>query len=147
MTQRVAFKDPSNSEDWFAVASERAGDAGTLLEHAVKSIGALYMAGYAVECSFKGLLKLRGANIPKGREGHNLRNLLNSCSIPWSSVGDHRGVKSAFIDVWSVDLRYQGAMIPFGRSYVELVNAASSLSRYVKKLADREKSRSGRRRR
>ncbi len=80
------MNDPSTHSQWIEAARQRALDAETLLSGDGYSVGPVYMAGYALECSFKGLLRLRGENIPKGKEGHNLMNLRSLCNLPWSGI-------------------------------------------------------------
>lgn len=132
------MKDPSNHNEWIEAASHRALDAKNLLARAEQSVGPVYMAGYALECSFKALLHLRGENIPKGKEGHNLKNLRSLCNLPWTKIGDKDGLKAALLDRWTVDLRYQWAMVDMGHSYEDLVAAAQNFCGYIKKTVLRE---------
>jgi hypothetical protein len=132
------MKDPSNHSEWIGAARQRALDAKTLLSRAEHSVGPVYMAGYALECSFKGLLLLRRENIPKGKEGHNLMNLRSLCNLHWSGIEDKDGLKAAFLDMWTVDLRYQWDMVDLGHSYEDLVGAAQIFCGYIQKIVLRE---------
>jgi hypothetical protein len=70
--------------------------------------GALYMAGYVVECKLKDLLNRSGTPFPRsGQAGHDLRGL-------WEAAGlrraDLQGHKRAFLDYWSTSIRYTSAV-------------------------------------
>jgi hypothetical protein len=132
------MNDPSTHSQWIEAARQRALDAETLLSGDGNTVGPVYMAGYALECSFKGLLHLRGENIPKGKEGHNLMNLRSLCNLPWSGIKDKDGLKAAFLDRWTVDLRYQWNRVDLGYSYEDLVGAAQVFCGYIQKIVLRE---------
>jgi hypothetical protein len=44
---------PNTSQEWIDVAKERAADVEALKQ---RQVGAVYMAGYAIECSLKAYL-------------------------------------------------------------------------------------------
>ena len=43
---------PNTAQEWLTVANERAADAEAMLRSRPNSIGPVYMAGYAIECTF-----------------------------------------------------------------------------------------------
>lgn len=55
---------PTTAENWMAVANDRAMDAEAIEEKQPNSVGSVYMAGYAIECSLKALLQKRGIPTP-----------------------------------------------------------------------------------
>jgi len=132
------MKNPSNQSEWIEAGKQRAADAKTLLLGDGHSVGPVYMAGYALECSFKGLLHLRGESIPKGKEGHNLKNLRRLCNLPWAVMGDKDGLKAHFLEKWTVDLRYQWDKVDMGYPYEDLVGAVGKICGYIQKIVLRE---------
>ncbi|WP_013320549.1 HEPN domain-containing protein [Gloeothece verrucosa] len=48
---------PNTYQEWLNVALERIADAEAIHKHNPNAIGAVYMAGYAIECSLKALLQ------------------------------------------------------------------------------------------
>ena len=48
--------EPSSPEEWVEVAKERSRDA-RILSDGSRSLGAVYMAGYSVECYLKAYLQ------------------------------------------------------------------------------------------
>jgi HEPN domain-containing protein len=88
-------------------ARERAREANHLAKGGYMS-GALYLAGYVVECRLKALLQKMGKSFPAaGPSGHNLIGL-------WDAAGlrhqDLTGFCRAFIDYWNTSLRYSATV-------------------------------------
>ncbi|MEB3830617.1 hypothetical protein [Phormidium sp. CCY1219] len=68
--------EPTTADDCSAVANERAADAEAIAKCRPTSVGSVYIAGYAIECSLKALLQKRGIPTPtSGALGHNLHKL------------------------------------------------------------------------
>ena len=60
--------EPSSPEEWVEVAKERSRDA-RILSDGRRSLGAVYMAGYSVECYLKAYLQKNGiSQPPRGKE-------------------------------------------------------------------------------
>jgi len=78
---------PNRSQEWIKVARERAADA-EMFKQPLNSVGAVYMAGYAIECSLKAYLQREGKPFPTSdSEGHNLKGLWKAscfrfCDLP-----------------------------------------------------------------
>jgi hypothetical protein len=88
------------------VAQERAVDARTLYNQG-RSVAAVYLAGYAVECSLKAYLQRVGRGFPmSGSAGHDLRELWKACRFRLAYLGDSQGNRSYFIEQWDTGLRY-----------------------------------------
>lgn len=107
----------------------RAAEANHLASGGYMS-GALYLAGYVVECKLKILLNKMGKPYPTaGRPGHDLKAL-------WDAAGlrreDQRGFRRAFIEYWSTDLRYS-AVVSSVHAPEDLLRAAQELAGYVGK--------------
>ncbi|WP_437877675.1 HEPN domain-containing protein [Sorangium sp. So ce513] len=101
---------PSSIEDWVEVANERAEDARAMLA-SNRPVGAVYMAGYAIECSLKALLKSKRKPFPtSGREGHNLRALWQAAGFLLTDLRDRDGARSFFVEHWCTDLRYESTV-------------------------------------
>ncbi|NJL82146.1 MAG: HEPN domain-containing protein [Chloroflexaceae bacterium] len=133
---------PTTSEDWLDIANERAADAEAMTRTRGESTGCVYMAGYAIECSLKALLRRKNEPFPtSGRSGHNLRELWEA-SFKLRDLYDPTGAKSFFIESWNTSLRYEltcCSKLKVG----ELVDGAKSLSGWIQTQIRR---RSGRRR-
>lgn len=128
---------PSTHEHWIAVARERATDADVLLDAGNMSIGCVYMAGYAVECSLKALLQRRGDKFPKrGDSGHNLRYLWEACGFRLSDLHDTDGSKTFFVQSWTTDLRYEVSFASPNPA-ADLIRGAKELSGWLQKKARR----------
>ncbi len=97
------------------VAIQRMEDAQHLLR-AERNTGAIYLAGYAVECGLKALLLSSAANEAaclkiiasfRGNDGHNLEALKSRylkqsrVRIPEEVVGH-----LLYVGIWTTDLRY-----------------------------------------
>ena len=110
------------------IAQERGTDANELMK-AKRQLAAIYMAGYQVECSLKGLLPSAGKSFPtSGRDGHNLHALWEAAGFKREDAG---GLKRLVLDNWSTDLRYQSEISP-DLDVESLFKGAMELAGYVK---------------
>jgi hypothetical protein len=92
--------------------------------------GALYLAGYVVECRLKILLNKMGKPYPTaGRPGHDLKALWDAAGLRREDQGGFRG---AFIEYWSTDLRYS-AIVSSIHASEDLLRGAQDLAGYVTK--------------
>ncbi|HLH69138.1 MAG TPA: HEPN domain-containing protein [Candidatus Dormibacteraeota bacterium] len=112
---------------YLAAANERSTDARRLFDTG-RHCGAIYMAGYAVECRLKALLEGLGRNFPRaGASGHDLYRL-------WEAAGfrlqDLKGYRRDFVMTWSTDLRYQPDL-PKGANADVLYKGAIELCGYL----------------
>ncbi len=112
---------------YLAAANERSTDAQRLFG-AGRHCGAIYMAGYAVECRLKALLEGLGRNFPRaGASGHDLCRL-------WEAAGfrlrDLKGYRRDFVTTWSTDLRYRSDL-PKGADADVLYQGAIELCGYL----------------
>ena len=122
---------PNTSEQWLDVAKERANDAQAIHKNRPNSIGAIYMAGYGIECSLKALLQHRGTGFPKhGSEGHNLRGLWAACKFRLSDLSDAKGSKTFFIENWDTSLRYE-SKFESSLEITDLVEGAKQLTGWI----------------
>jgi hypothetical protein len=90
--------------------------------------GALYMAGYVVECKLKDLLSRSGIPFPRsGQAGHDLRGL-------WEAAGlrrtDLQGHKRAFLDYWNTSIRYS-SQVDSPHDPADLLKGAMDLASMV----------------
>jgi hypothetical protein len=120
--------------DFRRVALQRLEDARTLL-HAPRTTGALYLAGYAVECMLKAMVLYRVPSRERnklladfrGRIGHSLEGLrqiwVNAGGEPFS-----RDASRAFASVvsWSTAFRYVPGAIDY-RTSEEFLNACDKV--------------------
>ena len=124
--------EPSTPDDWVEVAKERARDA-RILSDGKRSLGAAYMAGYAVECYLKAYLQKKGkGQPPRGNEGHNLRGLWSAAGFRVSDLIDAGGNQTYFISNWDTRLRYQTALDP-SLSADDLMRGAQKLAGLIQK--------------
>ncbi len=112
---------------YLAAANERSTDAQRPFG-AGRHCGAIYMAGYAVECRLKALLEGLGRNFPRaGASGHDLCRL-------WEAAGfrlrDLKGYRRDFVMTWSTDLRYRSDL-PKGADADVLYRGAIELCGYL----------------
>ena len=122
---------PTNANDWISVANERAADAEALKTTRCTSIGCVYIAGYAIECSLKALLQSTRKAFPKhGQEGHNLRRLWEASGFRLSDLSDPSGAKTFFIQNWDTSLRYESTF-ESSITIVELVDGAKQLTGWI----------------
>jgi hypothetical protein len=90
--------------------------------------GAVYLAGYVVECKLKILLGKMGKSFPRaGNKGHDLIGL-------WRAAGlrdqDVTGFRKAFLDYWNTGIRYT-AVVESEHQPEDLLRGAQDLARYV----------------
>jgi HEPN domain-containing protein len=124
--------EPSTPEEWVEVAKERSQDARNLSD-GKRSLGAVYMAGYSVECYLKAYLQKNGiSQPPRGKEGHNLRGLWSAASFRLSDLSDSGGNRTYFLDSWDTRLRYQAALEP-NLSADDLMRGAQELAGLIQK--------------
>jgi HEPN domain len=117
--------------EWSSLARERAADAEAMATVRVTSIGCVYMAGYAVECSLKAFLQSQGKSFPtSGRDGHNLRKLWETSGFRLSDISDTAGAKAFFIAQWDTSLRYKLAY-DSSLTIEELVSGARLLTGWI----------------
>jgi len=122
------MKDPTTASEWMVVARERGADAEAMLPERATSIGPVYMAGYAIECSIKAYLQKAGIPRPaSGRDGHNLRGLWKAAGFRLSDLKDPYGHKSFFVETWTTDLRYQRQCPDSAEDSEALLKAAKEL--------------------
>lgn len=121
---------------YYRAAKQRWQDADILLQ-AGRRTGAVYLAGYAVECYLKALLltvtaageRRQTLESFRGQRGHNLAWLrdsyvaLTGTSLP-PAVRQHLALLSA----WSTDLRYETGTLQAveTREFFEAVRATSA---------------------
>lgn len=107
------------------VAALRAAEVHVLTS-AKQTLGAVYLAGYVVECRLKHYLQLRGIRFPRsGSEGHNLRALWATAEFP--RPAGHGGL---FIDHWGTELRYT-IVLPTGVNSEDLLKGGRDLAGWV----------------
>ena len=124
--------EPSTPEEWVEVARERSQDARVLRDEN-RFLGAIYMAGYSIECYLKAYLQKQGISQPhRGKEGHNLRGLWAAASFRLSDLSDYGGNRTYFLDSWDTSLRYQAALEP-SLSPDDLVRGAQELAGLIQK--------------
>jgi hypothetical protein len=130
---------PSSAEQWVRVAAERGADADALVGTRGRSTGAIYLAGFAIECSLKAFLQINGIPFPaSGRGGHNLKALWASCDFRLADLGDSTGHRTFFVTDWSTDLRYSDDQIDAAMN-AERVRAAKALAGWIQTRAKRRK--------
>ena len=92
------------------MAQERAADARILYDRG-RSVAAVYLAGYAVECSLKAYLQRIGRGFPtSGQAGHDLRELWRVCGFRLAALGDSQGNRTYFVERWNTGLRYNDTL-------------------------------------
>lgn len=132
---------PDTAEDWMAVANERGADAEALMSTRSLSVGCVYMAGYAVECSLKAYLQSRGTPLPsRGPGGHNLRALWLQSGFQLADLRDTNGTKTFFVDTWSTDLRYE-TRLDVRMNLTDLMQGAKALSGWIQTRSRRARRR------
>ncbi len=124
-------RGPSSADDWISVATERASDARANLDKRPGSAGPVYIAGYAIECSLKALLRAKGKPFPtSGSGGHDLQGLWEASGFRLSDLRDPNGAKAFFIEQWSTDLRYETAP-PAAIPAEQLLTGAGNLTGWI----------------
>lgn len=122
---------PTTTEAWLRVAQERAVDTRILYSQG-RSIAAVYMAGYAVECSLKAYLQSVGRRFPtSGAAGHDLRELWKVSRFRLADLGDSQGNRTYFIERWNTGLRYNDTLDTVLEAGV-LVEGAVQLASWVR---------------
>jgi len=123
---------PNTSQEWIEVARERAADA-EMLKQRLNSVGAVYMAGYAIECSLKAYLQREGKPFPtSGSEGHNLKGLWKASGFRFCDLPDTAGEKTFYIEYWNTALRYE-SVYHFPVPLEELVKGAQELTGWIQR--------------
>jgi hypothetical protein len=90
--------------------------------------GAIYLAGYVVECLLKTLLQRQGKRfVRSGAAGHDLLELWDFAGL---RARDLRGHKHEFIQFWKTDLRYD-ANLPIDVDPVNLLRGGTELAGMV----------------
>ncbi|RMD96669.1 MAG: HEPN domain-containing protein [Bacteroidetes bacterium] len=128
---------PKTPQAWLNVAASRGADADTLSK-GKRWVGAIYMAGYAIECALKAYLHHRGINRPSGAEGHNLKALTKRTRLKYHNVIKE---DAFFFDNWSVDLRYEEALPPHWKDVENRVNSAKRVVGRLKAIIKRQQKR------
>jgi hypothetical protein len=132
---------PNTAQDWIAIAQERAADAEAMKTSRCTSVGSVYMAGYAIECSLKALLQTKRTPFPKhGNEGHNLRGLWEASNFRLSDLNDSKGTKAFFLQDWNTALRYELSCAS-SLGVTELVDGAKELTSWIQTQIRRSKPR------
>jgi hypothetical protein len=135
---RAAPRIASSHLDFRRVAFHRLDDAQILLQFE-RTTGALYLAGYAVECMLKAMVLSRSpasrrsdfAADFRGSAGHSLENLKRL----WAAAGGEpfsRELTRAFATVaaWSTDYRYVPGIIEY-ETADEFLQASKKLIRWA----------------
>jgi hypothetical protein len=132
---------PTDANGWCSIANERAADAEAMKSTRCTSIGGVYMAGYAIECSLKALLQIQGTPFPRhGKEGHNLRGLWESSGFRLTDLSDVKGEKTFFMENWDTSLRYE-LTCSSNLTVIELVDGAKNLTGWIQSQIRRSSSR------
>lgn len=138
-------KNPTTAQEWLTIANERSADAEVIHKQRPNSIGSVYLAGYAIECSLKALLQKRGIPFPShGQEGHHLGNLWKASGLKFSDLKDATGAKTFFLekDKWNTALRYE-RFLPntLGLDIAELMAGGKALNNWIQTQINRSKPR------
>jgi HEPN domain-containing protein len=136
----VSVSVPTSAEvrRFYQVALQRFEDA-EILFHNDRTTGAIYMAGYAVECMLKALLL---AHVPasrraavlgsfRGKVGHDLEGLRRALQKRKVSFPASVARRFTSVNTWSTDLRY----VPGRKKWQEaraFLDAAAEVLQWVK---------------
>ncbi len=124
--------EPQTPTQWIFVANERGADADAVNKSRPESIGSIYLAGYAVECSLKGYLRAAGIPFPRsGRAGHDLSALWEASKFCKRDIDDSDGSKVFYFEGWSTNLRYFVAHTSGGLTREELLSGAKRLAGWL----------------
>lgn len=126
---------PTDAQGWIAVAKERGADAQAIYKERPNSVGCVYMAGYAIECSLKALLQRQNKGFPKhGQDGHNLAGLWQASGFKLAELNDSQGIKTFFLEKekWNTALRYETS-VPndLGLKIDDLMKGAMELTGWI----------------
>jgi len=134
---------PHTPQEWLDTAKERAADADEVCKFRPTSVGSVYLAGYAIECSLKALLQKKGIPFPSsGTQGHNLQALWKALGFQFSDIKDKEGTQTFFLTDWSTDLRYETSLTTNrGFQVKQLVNGARILNSWIEDKIKRSKPR------
>lgn len=120
-------------QDWLKVADERRADAEAIHKNNPTSIGAVYMAGYVIECLLKARLQQKSIPYPtRGSAGHDLHGLWTQ-AFRLSDLRDSKGIQTFYIEKWKTDLRYEissGVSLQF--EVQELMEGAKLLAGWIR---------------
>jgi len=125
---------PRNPSDWLSVARDREMDTMAIVNAGHGPSGAIYMAGYIIECSLKAYLNAQKRRIP---QIHEIRELWRRTGLRFADLPlDKTGKVHYFLFDWRVDLRYE---VEFRCDYAvdELVATAKWLSGRIQTWARR----------
>ena len=132
--------EPSTTKEWMDVARERGADAVAMLPNRSSSVGPVYMAGYAIECSIKAFLQENGIPRPtKGGQGHNLCGLWHVAKFRLADLRDPTGRRAFFFEEWTTDLRYQIHCPAKTADSAALVAAAKGLVGWIQSQIKRQR--------
>lgn len=124
---------PKTTQDWIDVAIARGADADALGKERPASIAAVYMVGYAVECSLKAYLRSQGKPFPeRGSAGHNLRALWKQSGFQLRDLADENGTRTYFVEGWTTSLRYSAGLPALPSDQAELLNGAKNLVKFLR---------------
>ena len=135
--------NPNTAEEWLAVAEQRTADAEAIYAQNPNSVGAVYVIGYAIECSLKALLQKRGIPYPtSGQKGHNLKALWKESGYQFADLRDPQGTQTFFLESWNTNLRYETSLPDeSGFTVDELIIGAKRLTGWLQKKINRSKPR------
>jgi hypothetical protein len=109
----MASRQSQDVRRFHVAAGQRFEDAQVLFAHG-RSTGAVYLAGYAVECLLKAVLiartpvsrRRRVWDSFRGKAGHNLDSLRYAVSRVGVSIPEHCLRHFVQVSSWTTDLRY-----------------------------------------
>lgn len=91
-------------DDYYLASQERKIDSNCLnIQNRYHC--AVYILGYVIEFLFKFLLHLKGLDVPKKKDGHNLKLLMTRNKLHSRIFADHW--QKSFINIWNVGMRYR----------------------------------------
>lgn len=107
-----------NARSYYRCAIQRYQESVVLLQVGYTT-GALYLAGYGIECALKALLlhatpeAERGDLIPfRGHQGHDLEWLRSQYLRTGASLPGHMARLFALVNTWSTEFRYSPKRVP-----------------------------------
>lgn len=138
---------PNRYEDWLDVSQERQADARALLQSRNKSVGPVYMAGYAVEASLKAFLEKNNIQFSRrGAQGHDLKSLWEQAGFKGNDLKYESGKTTFFLELWNTSLRYEINLDELmGNTPESLVKTAEWLSGWIQKQSHRKYFKRGKR--